>query len=40
VKLTELKALFEKQAQEYHLYPLITWDDVFAQRIHRAKPAE
>jgi len=36
-KLAELKALFEKQAQEHHLYPYITWDDVFNGRIHRTK---
>jgi len=39
-KLAELKALFEKQAQEHNLYPLITWDDVFAKRIHQPKPAK
>jgi len=36
-KLTELKALFEKQAREHHLYPFITWDDVFRGKIHRNK---
>jgi arylsulfatase A-like enzyme len=34
-KLAELKALFEEQAKSHHLYPYITWDDVFAGRIHR-----
>jgi arylsulfatase A-like enzyme len=34
-KLAELKALFEEQAKEHHLYPYITWDDVFNGRIHR-----
>ncbi len=34
-KLAELKALFEEQAKEHHLYPYITWDDVFNARIHR-----
>src|SRR5215469_3384315 len=34
-KLAELKALFEEQAQAHHLYPYITWDDVFNGRIHR-----
>jgi arylsulfatase len=34
-KLNALKALFEAQAQEHNLYPLITWDDVFAKRIHQ-----
>lgn len=36
-KLAELKALFEEQAQSHHLYPYITWDDVYAARIHRTK---
>jgi len=34
-KLAELKALFEDQAKAHHLYPYITWDDVFNARIHR-----
>jgi arylsulfatase A-like enzyme len=34
-KLVELKALFEDQAKSHHLYPYITWDDVFNGRIHR-----
>jgi len=34
-KLAELKALFEQEAKAHNLYPLITWDDVFAGRIHR-----
>ncbi len=34
-KLAELKALFEDQAKSHHLYPYITWDDVFNGRIHR-----
>jgi arylsulfatase A-like enzyme len=34
-KLAELKALFEEQAKSHHLYPYITWDDVFNARIHR-----
>jgi arylsulfatase A-like enzyme len=34
-KLAELKALFEEQAKAHHLYPYITWDDVFNGRIHR-----
>jgi arylsulfatase A-like enzyme len=38
-KLAELKALFEKEAQSHHLYPLITWDDVIKGKIHRAKPS-
>lgn len=36
-KLVELKALFEKQAQEHNLYPYITWDDVYGGKIHRTK---
>ena len=36
-KLAELKALFEQQAQQHHLYPYITWDDVINGRIHRTK---
>jgi arylsulfatase len=34
-KLAQLKAEFEEQAQAHHLYPYITWDDVFNGRIHR-----
>jgi arylsulfatase len=36
-KLAHLKALFEEQAQKYHLYPLITWEDVLNSRIHRTR---
>jgi arylsulfatase len=36
-KLAELKAEFEQQAKEHHLYPYITWDDVVNARIHRIK---
>ena len=39
-KLAELKALFEEQAKAHHLYPYITWDDVFNARIHRTKGAK
>jgi arylsulfatase A-like enzyme len=39
-KLAELKALFEKQAQEHHLYPLITWDDIFSGKFHRTKDSK
>ena len=39
-KLAELKALFEDQAKAHHLYPYITWDDVFNGRIHRTKDAK
>jgi arylsulfatase A-like enzyme len=34
-KLAQLKAEFEEQAKSHHLYPYITWDDVFNGRIHR-----
>ena len=34
-KLRHLKALFDEQAEKYHLYPLITWDDVLNGRSHR-----
>jgi arylsulfatase len=34
-KLAQLKAEFEEQAKAHHLYPYITWDDVFNGRIHR-----
>ncbi|MEJ7926358.1 arylsulfatase [Sphingobium sp. AN641] len=36
-KVKDLRALFEQQAQEHNLYPLITWDDVFAGKIHQTK---
>jgi arylsulfatase len=39
-KLAELKAEFEQQAKEHHLYPYITWDDVFKGRIHRTKDSK
>jgi arylsulfatase A-like enzyme len=39
-KLAELKALFEEQAQAHHLYPYITWDDVFNRRIHGTKDSK
>jgi arylsulfatase A-like enzyme len=39
-KLAELKALFEEEAKEHHLYPYITWDDVLNARIHRTKDAK
>ena len=39
-KLAQLKAEFEQQAQQHHLYPYITWDDVFNGRIHRTKDAK
>ena len=34
-KLAELKALFEKDAQRYNIYPFIDWDDVFKRRFHK-----
>jgi arylsulfatase A-like enzyme len=33
-KLAQLKAEFEAQAQSHHLYPYITFDDMYAKRIH------
>ncbi|WP_374414875.1 arylsulfatase [Novosphingobium colocasiae] len=33
-KVAELRALFEEQAKQHNLYPLITWDDVAKGRIH------
>jgi arylsulfatase len=39
-KLMRLKALFEQQARDHQLYPLITWDDVLNMRIHRGKDSK
>jgi arylsulfatase len=39
-KLATLKAEFEQQAKEHHLYPYITWDDVLKGRIHRSKSSK
>jgi arylsulfatase len=39
-KLVQLKALFDEEAQKYHLYPLITWDDVLNGKIHRTKDSK
>ena len=39
-KLEALKAEFEEQAKSHHLYPYITFDDVFNGRIHRTKDAK
>jgi arylsulfatase A-like enzyme len=39
-KLAELKAEFEQQAQEHHLYPYITMDDVLNGRIHQTKDSK
>ena len=33
-KLAQLKAEFEEQAQSHHLYPYITFDDMYNHRIH------
>jgi len=33
-KLEELKKLFDEQAKENNLYPLLDWQDVYARRIH------
>jgi len=38
-KLKELQALFDAQAKENNLYPLIDWDDVIKRRIHRTADA-
>ena len=34
-KLKELQAQFDADAQNYHLYPFIDWDDVLNKRIHQ-----
>jgi arylsulfatase len=34
-KLAELKALFEKDAKLYNVYPFIDWEDVFKRRFHK-----
>lgn len=39
-KLTELKALFEEQAKNNNLYPLITWGDIFNRRSFKNKGAK
>jgi len=39
-KVAELRALFEQQARDHQLYPLITWDDVLNGRIHRNKDSK
>ena len=33
-KLAQLKAEYEEQAQAHHLYPYITFDDLYNKRIH------
>jgi len=33
-KLAQLKAEFEEQAQSHHLYPYITFDDMYDHRLH------
>jgi len=33
-KLKELKRLYDDQAQKYHIYPFIDWEDVLKGRIH------
>jgi len=38
-KLKELQDLFDAQAKNNNLYPLIDWDDVIKRRIHRTKDA-
>jgi len=39
-KLAALKAEFEEQAKSHHLYPYITFDDVWNGRIHRSKDSK
>ena len=34
-KLKELQNLFDAQANKYHIYPLIDWDDVVKKRLHK-----
>jgi arylsulfatase len=34
-KVAEMRALFEQQARDHQLYPLITWDDLLAGKFHR-----
>lgn len=38
-KLAELKALFDKDAEKYHIYPLINWEDVYQQKFINSKKA-
>ena len=33
-KLEALKTLFDQEAKQYNIYPLIDWDDVLKRRIH------
>jgi len=33
-KLAQLRALFEQQARDHQLYPLLTWDDMLGGKIH------
>jgi arylsulfatase A-like enzyme len=37
-KLAELKAQFDADAERYHIYPFIDWDDVIHRRIHNNVP--
>jgi len=39
-KLTELKKIFDEQAEKNHLYPLIDWYDVYNKRIHHPNGAD
>ncbi len=39
-KVAQMRALFEQQARDHQLYPLITWDDVANGRIHRTKDSK
>ena len=37
-KLKELQALFDKQAKENNIYPLIGWGDIYLNKIHQNYP--
>jgi arylsulfatase len=37
-KLAELQALFDQQAQENHVYPLIKWGDILQQNVNVVPP--
>ena len=39
-KLTELKKIFDEQAEKNHLYPLIDWHDVNNKKIHHPNGTE
>ncbi len=39
-KLAELKALFDEEAEKNHVYPLISWEDVYLQKFINSKKAQ